>query len=120
MSTGNGGLFESPFFATLGDVFFFGSPGGNGPVHGDCEHQDEACKPIRSFDLALRNAKASRFEVGEHGFDSPAHAIVENLVLSWAYVHGYDPWLFVSVFMEHTDVGDDPCSIEFRLCKSLT
>ena len=54
------------------------------------------------------------FEVGEHGLNAPSHAVVEYLVFGWSHVHGDDPRLFVAIFMEHTDVGDDARSIKFR------
>ena len=49
---------------------------------------------------------------GKHGFDAPAHAVVENGVFTWSIIHGDNPWLLVARFMQSTDIGEDNQSHE--------
>ena len=52
--------------------------GGHGEVECQRHDQDEPGQPVREADLAVFQAEATRFEVGEHRLDAPAPGVVER------------------------------------------
>jgi len=58
-------------------------------------------------------------EIGEQGLNTPAHAIVEDGVFRWGYIHGDDPRLLAPFFMDHADIGDDARPVKFCVYKAF-
>src|SRR3954454_6387244 len=68
--------------------FFFGAGGPVGGIPHAGRHrpeqrqrhdQDEAVEPSGKPDLAVFEPEAAALEIGEHGLDAPAQAIIESL-----------------------------------------
>ena len=70
-----------------GPLVFFGGnwiidlvphPGRDRPIEGKRHNQDQAGEAVGILDMGLFEAKPARFEVGEHGLDTPAISISQG------------------------------------------
>src|ERR1700752_507726 len=59
------------------------------------------------LDMGLFEAEPARFEVGEHGFDTPARGVPQGGEISRFGRHGDDPGLGMSRITNDADVGGD-------------
>jgi hypothetical protein len=57
-------------------------PGGDGPMKGQSHDEDQAAEAFRIVDVSVLDAEATRFEVGEHGFDAPAPAVFQGFQMA--------------------------------------
>jgi hypothetical protein len=46
--------------------------GGDSPMKGQSHDEQQAVEALGVVDMSVLNAEAARFEVGEHGFDTPS------------------------------------------------
>ena len=52
--------------------------GGHRPVERQGHDEEQAIEPVGVADLGIRHPKAARFEIREHGFDSPPLPVLEE------------------------------------------
>lgn len=108
---------ESLFYA-VGDGLTLGEhTTGDRPVEGDAHDQDQSFETIGFLDMALHEAEAAAFEVGEHVLDPPAHSIVEYRVFARVGVHRDDPGLLVALLVQDADVGGDAAAVKLGACR---
>ena len=86
-------------------------PGGDGPMKGQSHDEDQAAEAFRIVDVSVLDAEATRFEVGEHGFDAPAPAVFQGLQVSRLGGHGDDPGFGVTGIMDDADIGPRPLAV---------
>src|SRR5688500_4351917 len=104
-------------WADVSGLFFTGSwvmasvpePCRDGPMERQGHDEQQAAEAFRVVDMSVLDAKAARFEVGEHGFYAPAATVFEGLQVSRLGGHGDDPGFGVTRIMDDADIG--PCAL---------
>ena len=76
--------------------------GGDGPVEGETEHQDQ---PVGWFDLVVLQVEGARLQVGEHRLDAPAQTAIVRPPRAGRIGQRDDPGLGMPGLVQHGAVG---------------
>lgn len=92
--------------------------GGDGPMKRQGHDEQQAAEAFRMMDVGVLEAKAARFEVGEHGLDAPAPAVFLGFQIPRLGGHGDDPGFGVTRIMDDADVGPRPLAGQFDILQA--
>ncbi len=70
-----------------------------------CHDKHETFDAVGVVELRFFERESAAFEIGEHAFDSPPHAIIHSFVVVRFLAHGDDPRFFMSLLMDDADGG---------------